>query len=115
MRAIGTKYGGCYFRSRLEARWAVFFDHLGIEWLYEPEGFEKDMMGDVKNRYLPDFFLPRTKTWVEVKGSLGKSDAMKMGDMLDWGCPMDGIDESFDHDDARGLLMLGTYQRIQEI
>ena len=45
MRAIGTKYGGCYFRSRLEARWAVFFDHLGIEWLYEPEGFEKDYDG----------------------------------------------------------------------
>ena len=65
------------------------------------------MMVGVKNRYLPDFFLPRTKTWVEVKGSLGKSEARKMGDMLDWGCPMDGIDESFGHDDARGLLLLG--------
>lgn len=29
---IQTRYAGCLFRSRLEARWAVFFDHLGIRW-----------------------------------------------------------------------------------
>lgn len=28
IRAIETRYAGCRFRSRLEARWAVFFDHL---------------------------------------------------------------------------------------
>ena len=27
-------------RSRLEARWAVFFDTAGIAWQYEPEGFD---------------------------------------------------------------------------
>lgn len=27
--AVETCYRGCRFRSRLEARWAVFFDHLG--------------------------------------------------------------------------------------
>ena len=31
-KAIETKYKGFRFRSRLEARWAVFFDALGIEW-----------------------------------------------------------------------------------
>jgi hypothetical protein len=31
MKAIETRYAGCLFRSRLEARWAVLFDHLGIE------------------------------------------------------------------------------------
>lgn len=36
--ALTTRYAGCRFRSRLEARWAVFFDHLGIEWEYEPQG-----------------------------------------------------------------------------
>jgi hypothetical protein len=30
--AIPTRYKGYHFRSRLEARWAVFFDALGIKW-----------------------------------------------------------------------------------
>ena len=32
MKAIETEYNGYRFRSRLEARWAVFFDALGIEY-----------------------------------------------------------------------------------
>lgn len=40
IQAIETSYKGCRFRSRLEARYAVFFDALGIEWQYEPQGFE---------------------------------------------------------------------------
>ena len=54
MKAIETTYRGWKFRSRLEARWAVFFDALRIAWEYEPEGFE---FADGE-RYLPDFFLP---------------------------------------------------------
>lgn len=63
MKAIQTKYKGYHFRSRLEARWAVFFDALGLKWEYEPEGF--DLGGGV--RYLPDFWLPDLDMWVEVK------------------------------------------------
>ena len=63
VKAIETRYAGCRFRSRLEARWAVFFDALGIEWNYEPQGFETQ-----HGRYLPDFWLPETKAWIEVKG-----------------------------------------------
>lgn len=64
-RAIQTTYSGCRFRSRAEARWAVFFDKLDVPWDYEPEGFELP-----SGRYLPDFFLPATKggTYFEVKG-----------------------------------------------
>lgn len=56
MKAIDTFYNGNYFRSRLEARWAFFFDQAGIKYLYEPEGFksEKGIC------YLPDFYLPDT-------------------------------------------------------
>ena len=57
MRPIETEYHGYRFRSRLEARWAVFFDALGVEWRYEPEGYEQD---DSTNRYLPDFCV---KCW----------------------------------------------------
>lgn len=65
IKPIETVYRGYHFRSRLEARWAVFFDTAGIAWEYEPEGFEKD--GD---RYLPDFRLTLGGKiwWVEVKG-----------------------------------------------
>lgn len=63
LKAIETEYNGYRFRSRLEARWAVFFDRLGIEWDYEKEGY--DMEGI---RYLPDFWLPEYDCFVEIKG-----------------------------------------------
>lgn len=65
IKAIETVYNGYRFRSRLEARWAVFFDTLGIEYQYEPEGF------DLGNGiwYLPDFWLPDFRLWIEIKGT----------------------------------------------
>ena len=60
IKVIETKYNGYHFRSRLEARWAVFFDVLGIIYEYEKEGFKFD-----GNKYLPDFYLPNDKLWVE--------------------------------------------------
>src|SRR6187402_3278288 len=53
IRSIKTRYKGCQFRSRLEARWAVFFDALNIIWEYEKEGFR---LSD-GTLYLPDFWL----------------------------------------------------------
>lgn len=63
IKAIETRYAGCRFRSRLEARWAVFFDSLGVAWEYEKEGFETPDGG-----YLPDFWLPNGGGWWEIKG-----------------------------------------------
>lgn len=63
IKAIETEYNGYRFRSRLEARWAVFFDSLGIEYEYEIEGFEIDGV-----RYLPDFYIPSIDRWFEIKG-----------------------------------------------
>ena len=40
MKVIQTEYKGYLFRSRLEARWAVFFDACGVDWEYEPEGYD---------------------------------------------------------------------------
>src|SRR5688500_5573504 len=39
IKAIEASDAGCRFRSRLEARWAVIFDALGIAWEYEPQGY----------------------------------------------------------------------------
>ena len=68
-RVIDTRYRGFRFRSRLEARWAVFFDELCIKWEYEAEGFALP-----SGNYLPDFWLPDLKTWIEVKRSGWDSD-----------------------------------------
>lgn len=62
IKAIETRYAGCRFRSRLEARWAVFFDTLGVPWEYEPEGFVVE-----GTPYLPDFRL-WGRRWAEIKG-----------------------------------------------
>ena len=40
LKAIETFYNGYRFRSRLEAKWAVFMDALGVRWEYESEGFD---------------------------------------------------------------------------
>ncbi|MGW3927852.1 hypothetical protein ACWECC_07105 [Streptomyces microflavus] len=67
IQALPTRYAGHHFRSRLEARWAVFMDHLDIPWDYEPQGYVVD-----GKPYLPDFLIyPDTpqKFWLEIKGT----------------------------------------------
>ena len=79
IKAIETYYKGYRFRSRLEARWAVFFDALGIEYRYELEGFK---LPDGKY-YLPDFYLPEFNIYVEIKPSRelddGKAESFGLG------------------------------------
>ena len=71
--ALETKYDGCVFRSRTEARWAVFFNACEIPWEYEKEGYKLGSeLGASRDfgvlYYLPDFWLPSIQTWVEVRG-----------------------------------------------
>lgn len=76
IKAIETHYKGYKFRSRLEARYAVFFDALGVKWEYEAEGFDLGQVG----WYLPDFYFPQAQWHGEVKpdAPISKSDAAKM-------------------------------------
>lgn len=63
---IPTTYAGTRFRSRLEAKWAAFFDMLGWKWEYEPF----DCAG-----WIPDFLLVgKSATLVEVKPILRLED-----------------------------------------
>lgn len=76
LRPIETKYAGRRFRSRREARWAILFDHLEIDWRYEPEGYQ--LSGGVN--YLPDFELHLSggsRIWVEVKPELSPYDPLQ--------------------------------------
>jgi hypothetical protein len=71
MKPIETRYKGYRFRSRLEARWAVFFDAVGEGWEYEKEGYETEA-----GWYLPDFYLPRLKVFIEIKGAAPSDDEL---------------------------------------
>lgn len=59
IKAIPTTYACINFRSRLEAKWAAFFDLVGWRWQYEPTDF---------NGWIPDFAIYGKRTvYVEVK------------------------------------------------
>jgi hypothetical protein len=62
MKAILTSWNGVSYRSRLEARWSVVFDSLGLGAVYEAEGYEH-----AGQCYLPDFELAGTGQLVAIK------------------------------------------------
>ncbi len=64
IKAHPTEYRGVMFRSRLEARWAAFFDLAEWEWQYEPVDYLD---------WSPDFY---------VKFCCGHSDCPPMHELL---------------------------------
>jgi hypothetical protein len=72
IQPIETVCFGYRFRSRLEARWSVFFAAAGIRFEYEPEGFSTR-----DGNYLPDFGLPQLRALVEVKPTREAAEAAK--------------------------------------
>jgi hypothetical protein len=79
LKAIETSYRGCRMRSRLEARYAVAFDAMGLDWQYEVEGY--DLGG--RTLYLPDFWLPELEVFVEIKATPCDAEAGKMQRLAD--------------------------------
>lgn len=97
IQPIETRYASHRFRSRLEARWAVFFTTLGIRWQYEPQGYT---VGPAKTPYLPDFLLPDLRTFVEVKGDADRLDL--------------GLLANLTHSrDAERILILGSVPHLE--
>lgn len=60
---IGVWYKNIWMRSSYEIKYAQWLDSKNIKWEYEPKAFK---LGDAT--YTPDFYLPETEEWVEVKG-----------------------------------------------
>jgi len=93
----------------LEARWAVFFDALGIDFEYESEGYELP-----SGRYSPDFWLPTFGggMWAEVKPEGG--DHSKAGELallsggLVWLC--EGVPSARAYGIAFRLLVCDKFQ-----
>lgn len=81
LKPLETLYDGHRFRSRREARWAVFFKEAGIPAEYEEQGYDLGAAG----WYLPDFRVNRDTPadhFFEVKGvtptreELAKAEAL---------------------------------------
>ena len=113
MQPIRTQYRGVWFRSKLEAQWAKFFDSVGIDWAYEPEGYT---FHD-GTQYLPDFYLPESDSYFEVKGVMTEKDMHKIkmlihesGKPVSIGYPngrfmsCDNLDDSFRLTDSAWLV-----------
>lgn len=60
--ALPCKYRGVSLRSRLECRWIIWMDALGIAWEYEPRAVR---VGG-RPRWT-DLWLPREEVWLEIK------------------------------------------------
>jgi hypothetical protein len=83
IKPIETQYNGYRFRSRLEARWAVFFDTLSVKYEYEPNTFQVSHSGLT---YLPDFYMPIWDKFVEIKpqAPLDQTDVLKWGGLVQY-------------------------------
>lgn len=65
MKALQATYNGQKYRSRTEAKWALFYRTVGIEYDYELEALDLDGL-----TYVPDFFLHPFRAWNEIKGEI---------------------------------------------
>lgn len=74
---IETKYKGIKFRSRLEARWAVFINALGFNFVYEPDAYNLNGI-----YYLPDFWIPDWKAFIEIKPTSPTEEEKEKCDLL---------------------------------
>lgn len=70
MTDLKVYYKGQHFRSHVHARWAVFFDSIGVEYEYQPELVLRTRRvapildkAECKN-FSPDFWLPHQSYWV---------------------------------------------------
>jgi hypothetical protein len=57
------QYNNIWMRSGYEIAYAKYLDKQGIKWQYEPKRFYFCNLS-----YLPDFYLPESDTYVEIKG-----------------------------------------------
>jgi len=64
LKAIPTTYQGVNLKSRFEADVAFLIEGLKHKWQYEPKSF----LLDDGTHYLPDFYLPDLRLFIECRG-----------------------------------------------
>ncbi|MGH9548237.1 MAG: hypothetical protein ACRD3W_02635, partial [Terriglobales bacterium] len=63
---IRTRIAGTVYRSRLEAKWAVFFTALGVPFKYNCRNSIPVLWASL---YIPSFLLEREQMYVEIAES----------------------------------------------
>ena len=62
-----------FFRSKMEANVARYYRYIGELYIYEYKEFEFKGIKRGSRFYKPDFYLPASDSWVEVKGGYLRS------------------------------------------
>jgi hypothetical protein len=106
-KSLPTYYKGITFRSRLEARWAIILNQLGIAWEYEPEAIVIEGYGESDFSYLPDFYLPAADAFLEVKGNLELKDIPKTLQIAH-AITTNGGGRPFENENDRPFLIAGN-------
>jgi hypothetical protein len=98
MYNIPTTYRGIRYRSRLEARWAAFFDAIGWQHTYEP--FDGD-------GYIPDFLIHGDRRLlIEIKPAASRAE---------FEAPIEKVTKALDRFWGGDILILGIdpFPRLQ--
>ncbi len=75
-RARTHEYRGVRLYGMWEVAFAKHLDATGVEWRRPTESFPYDFE-NVQRRYTPDFYLPATDEYIEVKGYPTAKDRAK--------------------------------------
>jgi hypothetical protein len=70
--------GNRYFRSIWEANYARFMNYLNIKWEYETKTFWFEKIKRGTRSYTPDFYLPDSNEYHEVKGWMDPKSLTKL-------------------------------------
>ena len=72
--------GGVSFRSAMEANYCRYLNYIGARWEYEPRVFDFLPFYPYRanSTYKPDFYLPDTDEYIEVKGYMTRQSKTKL-------------------------------------
>lgn len=73
--------GRIEMKSTWELAYAKYLDAKGIDWQYEPRWFNIGKGNWRGNSYTPDFYLPGSRHYVEIKGHVTAAVLMKLRKM----------------------------------
>jgi len=99
MKGIPTLYNGIQFRSRLEAKWAAFFDLLAYDWEYEPFDLNGWILDFI---IIPSFF----RNW-ELKPLELLAEVKPFSDFTEFTSTTQKIMNSLKEEKYRAFILLG--------
>ena len=67
-----------YFRSKMEANVARYYNFVSIKWIYEPQEFEFYKIKRGSRFYKPDFYLPDMDVYIEIKSWVRPQDKTRL-------------------------------------